>query len=303
MDGIRQDLRAAVRLLLRAPGFAAVVVVTLALAIGATTSVFSVVRGLLLRPLPYRVPAKLVRFNSSWSRFPTGTISQEEYRQDYERLTKATVAGWGYGSGSLTGADSAEHIGFGRATSSLLPVLGVQPAIGRWFTRDEEEPGNSGVVVLGHKLWLRRFGADPGVVGQTVRISGHPFRVIGVLGDELELPESFDAWRPLPFPADRLGAQNRSARFLRDRPPCARGHAGGLALGARRRLRSLAVRLPRRLPGRRALQDGRGPTAGPDGRERAADVVDALRSGRPGAADGLRERGQPDARPRYCARA
>src|SRR5438105_9622202 len=108
MDEVRQDVRGALRLLVRAPGFAAVVVVTLALAIGATTSVFSVVRGLLLKPLPYRDPAKLVRLNTSWSRFPNGTISQEEYRQDYERLTNATVAGWGYGSGSLTGADSSE---------------------------------------------------------------------------------------------------------------------------------------------------------------------------------------------------
>ncbi|HWE26031.1 MAG TPA: ABC transporter permease, partial [Myxococcales bacterium] len=212
---MRQDVRAALRLLLRAPGFAAVVVVTLALAIGATTSVFSVVRGLLLKPLPYRDPDKLVRLHGSFAQYSRGSISHEEYREDYEHLATVSVAAWGYGSGSLAGASSSEHIGLGRATSSLLPVLGVQPMLGRWFTRDEENPGNSNVVVLGHALWQRRFGGDPQILGQTIQISGRPFRVIGVLADELELPESFDAWRPLPFPADRLGAQNRSNRSLR----------------------------------------------------------------------------------------
>src|SRR5438094_1973879 len=216
MDGLRQDVRAALRLLLRAPAFAAVVVVTLALAIGATTSVFSVVRGLLLKPLPFRDPARLVRFHGSFAQYANGTISLEEYREDYEHLSRVSgVAAWAWGSGSLAGAGASEHIGLGRATSSLLPVLGVQPALGRWFTRDEEEPGNSGVVVLGRALWQRRFGGDPAVVGTTVQISGRPFRIIGVLRDELELPETFDSWRPLPFPADRLGTQNRAGRLLR----------------------------------------------------------------------------------------
>jgi predicted permease len=216
VDGLRHDLRGAFRLLVRAPGFSVIVILTLALTIGATTSVFSVVRGLLLKPLPYRDPETLVRFHGSFAQYSRGSISLAEYRDDYEHLSKVSgVAAWAYGSGSLAGANSSEHIGFGRATSSLLPVLGVKPALGRWFTRDEEEPGNSYVVVLGHALWQRRFGGDPSVVGQTVQISGRPFRVVGVLADELELPETFDAWRPLPFPSDRLGPQGRSRRFLR----------------------------------------------------------------------------------------
>src|SRR5438067_12540530 len=176
MDGLRQDVRAAMRLLLRAPGFAAVVVVTLALAIGATTSVFSVVRGLLLKPLPYRDPGTLVRFYASW-RQVHGTVSLAEYRHDHEHLsTMSGVAAWGYGSGNLSGAGAPEHILIGRATSSLLPVLGVQPAFGRWFSSDEEEPGRGRVIVLGRELWRRRFGGDPAAVGRTVDVSGHPFR-------------------------------------------------------------------------------------------------------------------------------
>jgi putative ABC transport system permease protein len=216
MVGLRQDLRGALRLPVRSPGFVAVVVLTLGIAIGATSSVFSVVRGLLLKPLPYRDPEQLVRFYGSWQRFPSGTVSLAEYRQDYEHLTSMSgVAAWGYGSGGLGGAGPPEHIGLARATSSLLPVLGVKPALGRWFSRDEEEPGHGNVLVLGRALWQRRFGGDPAVVGQTVQISGIPFTVVGVLGDDLELPEKFDAWRPLAFPPDQLTSSTRAGRFLR----------------------------------------------------------------------------------------
>jgi len=94
-------------------------------------------------------------------------------------------------------------------------VLGVQPALGRWFSREEEEPGRGRVIVLGPALWRRRFGADPGVLGRTVEISGHPFQIVGVLAQDLELPENFDAWRPLPFPPDQVTPQSRGRRFLR----------------------------------------------------------------------------------------
>src|SRR5712671_5674763 len=216
METLRQDVRGALRLLVRSPLFAGVVILTMAIAIGATCSVFSVVRGLLLKPLPYPEPQKLVRFHGSWRQFPTGTVSLAGYRQDHEHLsTMSGVAAWGYGGGSLAGAGPPEQIGLGRATSSLLPVLGVQPALGRWFSREEEEPGRGRVIVLGPALWRRRFGADPGVLGRTVEISGHPFQIVGVLAQDLELPENFDAWRPLPFPPDQVTPQSRGRRFLR----------------------------------------------------------------------------------------
>ena len=223
MDELRQDFRGALRLLLRSPAFAAVVVLTMAVAIGATTSVFSVVRGLLLKPLPYREPGSLVRFYASW-REVHGTVSLAEYRHDHEHLsTMSGVAAWGYGSGNLSDAGAPEHILIGRATSSLLPVLGVQPAFGRWFTSDEEEPGRGRVIVLGRALWQRRFGGDPGAVGRTVDVSGHPFLIVGVLADDLELPENFDAWAPLRFPAQQLTPQSRSNHFLRVIGRLARG--------------------------------------------------------------------------------
>ncbi|TMA19128.1 MAG: ABC transporter permease, partial [Deltaproteobacteria bacterium] len=197
MNGLRQDLRGALRLLARSPGFGAVVVLTLALAIGATTSVFSIVRGLLLQPLPYPEAGRLVRFFGTSHFSGTGTISPAEYRADHEHLT-----------------GGAEHIAFGRATSSLLPVLGVKPAYGRWFTREDEDQGRR-VAVLGRALWQRRFAGNPGIVGQTVQISDLPFEVIGVLAEDLELPEHFDAWRPLSMTPAQLTPQARSARGLR----------------------------------------------------------------------------------------
>src|SRR3954466_10313437 len=215
MRGLAQDLRGAGRLILRSPGFAAVVVVTLAVAIGATTSVFSVVRGVLLQPLPFREPDRLVRFYAANRQFGNGTVALAELREDHERLRSfSSVGAWGYGSGNL-GGDVPEHVLIGRATSSLMPTLGMQPLLGRWFSREEEEPGHGRVIVLGRALWLRRFGGDPGGVGRTVEISGLPFKVVGALAEDLELPESFDAWRPLGFPPEQLTPQARGNRGLR----------------------------------------------------------------------------------------
>src|SRR5207237_8256742 len=115
MVGLRQDVRGAVRLPLRSSAFAAVVVLTLGIAIGATSSVFSVVRGLLLKPLPYREPEQLVRFYASWRQFPSGSTSLAAYRQAQEHLsTWSGVAAGGYGSGSLACAGAPEQIGLGR---------------------------------------------------------------------------------------------------------------------------------------------------------------------------------------------
>src|SRR5438874_8964322 len=117
MDGLREDLRGALRLILRSPAFAGMVILTLAVAIGATTSVFSVVRGLLLKPLPFREPQQLVRFYGSWKQFGHGTISLSEFSNDHEQLKSTSgVAAWAYGSAALATAGAPEHIGLGRAT-------------------------------------------------------------------------------------------------------------------------------------------------------------------------------------------
>src|SRR5438105_3078155 len=116
MTGLRQDLRGAFRLLTRSPGFGAVVILTLGLAIGATTSVFSIVRGLLLQPLPYPEAGRLVRFFGSSRLIGTGTVSPAELRADHEHLSSMSgVAAWAYGGGTIVAPSGAEHISFGRA--------------------------------------------------------------------------------------------------------------------------------------------------------------------------------------------
>lgn len=210
------DVRSALRLIRRSPGFAAIVILTIAVAVGATTTVFSIVQGLLLRPLPFADAGQLVELYDSWRNFDKGSPSLAEYRLDFEALRTARVAGWGADTGNLDGNGRPEHVLIGRATASLLPVLGVSPRLGRWFSREEEEPGRGDVVVLGPALWRRRFGANPAVIGKTVEISGVPMRIVGVLGDDLELPQSFEAWTPISFPADRLTPEARgSYRFMR----------------------------------------------------------------------------------------
>src|SRR3954466_14413587 len=215
MSGLRQDLRGALRILTRSPGFGVIVVLTLGLAIGATTSVFSIIDVVLLQPSACPEAGRLVRFFRTSRQFGTGTISPAELRADHEHLSSMSgVAAWGYGGGSILAPGGAEHIAFGRTTSSLLPVLGVKPAYGRWFTREDEDQGRR-VAVLGRALWQRRFAGDPGIVGQTMQISDLPFEIIGVLADDLELPEHFDAWRPLSVTPPQLTPQARSARGLR----------------------------------------------------------------------------------------
>ena len=215
MHGVAQDLKVAVRTLLRNPGFAAAVVLTLALGIGANTAIFSVVRGVLLRPLPYGEPDRLVRIFSSWRQFPRGAVSAPEYR-DYRRELRhiSPIAAWAFGEGNLSDGGASEHLLIGRCTASLLPVLGLLPALGRWFSEGEEQPGQDRVAVLTHALWKRRYGGDPSTVGRAVLIDGQPYRIVGVLPD-VALPASFDLWVPLALRPDQLSETARPAHFLR----------------------------------------------------------------------------------------
>jgi len=134
MNGLSQDLKGALRLLVRSPAFAGAVILTLAVAIGATTAVFSVVRGLLLGPLPFREPDRLVRLFNDWQQFPSASISPVEYHDDLPRLARtSSIAAWTVSGANLSGEGAPEHVRVGRATSTLLPTLGVLPALGRWF--------------------------------------------------------------------------------------------------------------------------------------------------------------------------
>ena len=215
MNGLSNDVKGAVRQVARHPGFAALVILPLALAIGANTALFSVVRGVLLRPLPYPEPDRLVRVLNSWNGRPIGWISPPEYRDDLSRLHAfERVAAWTSGGVNLSGDEPPEHILVGIASASFLPVLGLAPQIGRWFLEEEEQPGRDGEIVLSHALWQRRFGGDPRVLGRALRIDGQPVRIVGVLPRGVLPVDDFDAWVPLALPRDMYEPAARSSHFL-----------------------------------------------------------------------------------------
>lgn len=203
-DEFGQDVRFAWRQLRRAPSFTLVAVVTLALAIGANTAVFSVVNGVLLRPLPYRQADDLVQIFTRYlppSGFdiPKFAISGPEFL-DYQESTRA-LAGLGVyqpgGSRALTGDDrDAERISVTFMGDEVFPILGVQPVLGRTFTAEEDVPGGPDVVVLGYDLWNTRYGADSTLVGRTILMNGVPTEVIGVMPPGFRFTNTAQAYLP-----------------------------------------------------------------------------------------------------------
>jgi len=212
-----RQIRIAARTLLRAKSFSLTVVLTLALAIGASTAVFSVVRGVLLAPLPYPESGRLVElFN--WYRpdqHPSPEVAAIEYREDYSRLHSfSRVGAWATDGANLTTASQPVHVTLGYGTASLLPTLGISPQLGRWFNADEETPGRDRVLVLSHALWRSRFGRDPAAVGKTVTVGNDPYTIVGVLPESFELPDKLDVWVPLAMTPDLYSEANRTSHFL-----------------------------------------------------------------------------------------
>jgi len=212
VDAILQDFRLACRALVRQPGFAVVAVLTLGLGMGATSAIFSVFRAVLLSPLPYSEPDRRVMVWSRWTGWDKTWVSPAEVRDYRERARQLTaVAAWSTGQANLTGNGSPERVGAGQATANLLEVLGATPLIGRGFRTGEDATGDGAAVVLvGHGLWQRRFGGDPGIVGRTIQLDGRSVEVIGVMPQGFRLPTDFredfaeptELWTPLVLDPD-----------------------------------------------------------------------------------------------------
>src|SRR5688500_3483043 len=179
-----QDLRYGLRMLVKNPGFTAVAVIALALGIGANTAIFSVVNTVLLRPLPYKDPERLVMvFEDSRAHgYPRDTPTAANYidwrdqNQVFESM--AAIAG---GSFNLTGVGDPERIAGYRVSASLFPLLGISPQLGRWFTTEEDQAGANPVVIMSHRLSQRRFGGDPNIVGKPLTLSGRSVTVVGIM--------------------------------------------------------------------------------------------------------------------------
>jgi predicted permease len=212
MRDLWQDIRYAARTLRKQPAFAAAAVATLALGLGATIAIFSVVNGVLINPLPYRDPDALVRVVHEVGGVDQPYFSDAIYLAYVDnRQAFADVGVWSPGStATITGEGAPEEVRALTASRSVLTTLGVQPEIGRWFSAVEDAPGAPGTVMLTSAYWQRRFGGDRGVLDRALTIDGRPHQIVGVMpaefrfaGDvEILLPLQID--RAAPVPAFRL---------------------------------------------------------------------------------------------------
>src|SRR5947207_11831037 len=176
------DTRFAFRQLLENPGVTAAAVLTLALGIGANTAIFSVVNAVLLRPLPYPEPGQLAQLDTAQSGKASTLISSATFVEvKAQSRSLARIAAYSGGDMTLTGAGSAERLVAGAVTADFFPLLGVQPALGRNFTPDQDAPNGPKAVILGHGLWQSRFGGNPDVLGRTIRLNEQSYTVVGIL--------------------------------------------------------------------------------------------------------------------------
>jgi putative ABC transport system permease protein len=213
MHSFWQDLRYGARMLLKNPGFTLIAVLTLALGIGANTAIFSVVNGVLLSALPYPQPEQLamVWCDNRRQGIPDDITSYPNF-VDWRNRNKTFqgMAGVTSDRYNLTGTGEPEEISAATVSINFFKLMGVNTALGRAFTAEEEQPGRDKVVVLSHSLWQRRFGADPGILNRTITLSDEPYVVVGIMPPGFQFPEKTEIWGPL---APDEGMRSDKARF------------------------------------------------------------------------------------------
>jgi len=232
-------MRYAIRTLRRSPGFTIIALLTLALGIGANTAIFSFVNGVLLKPLPYRDPHGIVLV---WEKPPGGgrngisTLNFLDWKNQNTVFEHMAALNFG-GSLTLTGAGQPEELQGVRVSASYFDIFGVQAVLGRTFAPDEDRSGKSQVVILSHRLWENRFGAEPSIVGRTLTLNGKPCTVIGVLPAHGPFDRSFaQLWMPLAFePRDMTRDYHWMISFARLKPGVTleKAQAAMDAIGAR----------------------------------------------------------------------
>src|SRR5918999_1893697 len=199
-DAVVRDVRFAARTLRRSPAFTAMAVVCVALGVCVTTTIFSAVHGILIRPLPYERDEELVSiYAQNRARDIRGSnVSYPDYIswRDANRSFRA-LGLWTWSSHAFAGdGGEAERVEGASVTFNLLPILGVRPVLGRSFLPEEDQDGRDYVVLLGYGLWQRRFGGDSSVVGRTITINGRPHVIAGVMPPRFNFPERGEAWVP-----------------------------------------------------------------------------------------------------------
>jgi putative ABC transport system permease protein len=241
------DLRYAARLQRKNPGFTIVAVIALALGIGANTAIFSVVNTVLLRPLPYKDPDRLVMVweDATKHGYPRDTpaaanfVDWRHQNQVFEGM--AAMADMSF---NLTGSGDPERLEGRRVSASLFPLLGVEPHLGRVFTAAEDQPGTQRVVLVSYALWQRRFGGDPGIVGKPLTLNGESHVVVGVMPARFQFPSSDDqAWVPMALSQQEAG--NRNRHYLQ---VMARLRPGVSLAQAQSEMSTIAARLQQQYP-------------------------------------------------------
>ncbi|MHB8638948.1 MAG: ABC transporter permease, partial [Candidatus Acidiferrales bacterium] len=234
METIWQDLRYGFRTFAKSPGFAAVVVLTLALGIGANTAMFSVVYGVLLRPLSYPQPDRIVSIQWTYKGQPEDNLDDhqfryfQQHRKSFQYLAADTPVGF-----NLTGGGEPERVSALRVSSDYFHVLGVQPTLGRDFSPDEDRIGGPNVVILSNGLWKSNFGGDPRLIGKSIQLDGIPFTVIGVMPasfasippDPTISPRPADVWTTIAQVAKTIGGGGNYEVLARLRPGVTRQQA------------------------------------------------------------------------------
>jgi len=209
-----QDARESLRLLIRQPRFALIAILTLALGIGATTAVFSVVNAVLLKPLPFAEPERLVML---WERQAAAGRERDQvaaanlldWRDQAQSFTG--IASYIYWGLALTGQGEPVELQTGRVSPNLFSLLGATPLLGRTFHPEEETAGRERVVILSYAVWQQRFGSDPSIVGRTISLDQQPYQVVGVMPDSFEFPDrDTQVWVPIAyFPYEKTRRSQR----------------------------------------------------------------------------------------------
>lgn len=205
MTGLLQDFRFSLRQLRKSPGFAAVAVITLALGIGANTAIFSVVNGVLLRPLPFQDPDRLVRIwhvppPKSFPGMTLFSVSAANYI-DWERQNHVfqQMAIYSFHGFTLTGIQTPDQVQASTVSPGFFATLGVQPMLGRVFSSDEDQPGRSHVVVLSHRFWQEHLGSNADIVGHDITLDGQGYLVAGVMPPSFRIPDFAQLWTPMAW--------------------------------------------------------------------------------------------------------
>src|SRR5262245_24036582 len=243
-----QDIAFGLRMMGKRPGFTLVAILTLALGIGATTAIFSVINAVLLRPLPFADPDRLVTISETHPEAPRLQVATPDF-EDWQQQARsfeglAAYSLIGLGNLVLTDAGEPEQLQSTYITPNFYPLLGLQPSLGRNFSPEENQAGHDRVALVGYALWQRKFASNPNLVGATIRLNGESHTVVGVMPQGAQLPFETDVWLPL----SQLGQDLLTNRVRHPLEVVGRLKSGVTVEQARAELEAIAERLKQAYP-------------------------------------------------------